>query len=126
MLVSVMMTVNNKSQSGSASVHGVSLDKNNVFSNKKPLDSVAFSCNTSSVMSEIRKAILEQMQKHNMTIYQISKLVKGKVPQRTVYAFLTAEKDTGTETAYILMKALGLTIAEKSNVKRDRRPIKEK
>ena len=109
-----------------ASVQGVSLSKKNHFSNKKPLDNIAFSCNTSSVMSEIREAILKQIHKRNMTIYQVSKLVGDKIPQRTVYAFLTSEKDTGTETACILMKALGLTIAEKSNVKRGKHPRKEK
>ena len=98
---------------------------NNIFL-KKPLDSIVLLCNNVIIMSEIREAILNQMKKHNMTIYQVSKLVKGKVPQRTVYAFLTAEKDTGTETACILMKALGLAIAGKNNVKRGKCPRKEK
>jgi len=76
-------------------------------------------------MSEIRNAILKEIEKSNMTIYQVAKLVEGKVPQRTVYAFLRGEEDSLTETASIIMKALGLTITRKSKVKRGRRPRKE-
>ena len=61
-------------------------------------------------MSEIRKAILKQMQKSNLTIYQVAKLVEDKIPQRTVYAFLRDEQDTGTKTASIIMNALGITM----------------
>jgi len=74
------------------------------------LGSIAVSCNNSCDMSEIRKAILKQMQKSNLTIYQVAKLVKGKVPQRTVYAFLRDEQDTVTKVASILMDALGITL----------------
>lgn len=66
-------------------------------------------------MSEIRKAILKEMHKRNMTIYQVAKLLKGKVSQRTVYAFLTGEKDAKSETASLIMKAMGLTITTKSD-----------
>jgi len=54
--------------------------------------------------------ILGQMLKLGVSIYQVSKLVKDKIPQRTVYAFLAGEKDACTETASVIMKALGLTI----------------
>lgn len=53
---------------------------------------------------------MKQMLKLGLSIYQVSKMVKDKIPQRTVYAFLTGEKDTGTEAASIIMKALGLTV----------------
>jgi hypothetical protein len=62
-------------------------------------------------MSEIKDMILGQMLKLGVSIYQVSKLVKDKIPQRTVYAFLAGEKDAGTETASVIMKAIGLTIA---------------
>ena len=45
---------------------------------ENPLDIVADSCNNKVNMSEIRKAILKQMNKSGMTIYQIAKLVDGK------------------------------------------------
>lgn len=62
------------------------------------------------LMSQIRKAILEQMLELDLNIHQVSKLVKSEVPRRTVYAFLTGDKDTGTKTASLLMKAVGLTV----------------
>jgi len=61
-------------------------------------------------MSEIRDAILGQMLELGLSIYEVSKFVKDKIPQRTVYAFLAGEKDAGTETASVIMKAVGLTI----------------
>ena len=76
-------------------------------------------------MSEIRQAILKEMRRRNMTIYQLAQLVEGQVSQRTVYAFLRSEKDAKSETVSIIMKAMGLTITKISNVKRGRRPRKE-
>jgi len=64
-------------------------------------------------MSEIRERILKHMRKSGLTIYQVAKKVKDKVPQRTVYAFLTGEKDTRTETASIILRVIGLEIKEK-------------
>ncbi len=64
-------------------------------------------------MSDLRKVMLEEMEKYGLTIYQVAKLVDGRVPQRTVYGFLTAEKDTSTRTASILLDALGITLTPK-------------
>lgn len=61
-------------------------------------------------MSDIRQAILRQMLNLGLTIYQVSKMVEKRIPKRTVYAFLSGEKDTVTETASILMETLGLNI----------------
>lgn len=61
-------------------------------------------------MSDIRNAILQQMSSLGLTIYQVSKMVEGCIPKRTVYAFLSGEKDTGTVTASILMETLGLKV----------------
>lgn len=61
-------------------------------------------------MFDIRNTILEQISNLDINIYQVSKLVKDRIPKRTVYAFLSGEKDTGTETASILMEALGLKV----------------
>ena len=78
---------------------------------KKRLDSVVLLCNSATKMSsDIRKAILREMDRLGMNTYQLSKLLTGKVPQRTVYAFVRGEKDTKTETASVIMKTLGLTI----------------
>lgn len=86
------------------------------------LDMHATSCKD-MLMSQIRKAILEQMLKLNLNIHQVSRLVESEVPRRTVYAFLTGDKDTGTKTASALMEAVGLTV--KSDVKKTS-SIKEK
>lgn len=64
-------------------------------------------------MSYIRDAILKQMSSLGLTIYQVSKMVESLIPKRTVYAFLSGEKDTGTEAASILMEALGLDVEVK-------------
>jgi hypothetical protein len=95
------------------------------FFYKRVVDNAAFLCNIMFIMSEIREAILKHMNKSGMTIYQVGKLVEGKVPQRTIYAFLTGEKDAGTRTASIIMKALGLTVTTKPIVKRGKSPRKE-
>jgi hypothetical protein len=70
-------------------------------------------------MSNIRKVILQQMANLGLNIYQVAQIVKDSIPKRTVYAFLTGEKDTGTNTASVLLDALGLKIEiEKDVVKR--------
>jgi len=66
-------------------------------------------------MSEIREAILKEVRRRKMTIYQVAELVKGKVSQRTVYTFLRGEKDAKSETISIIMKALGLKIVKTTN-----------
>ena len=75
-------------------------------------------------MSE-RKVILEEIKKSGLTIYKVAKLVEGKIPQRTVYAFLRGEEDSLTATSSVIMAALGLTITRKSKLKKGRRPRKE-
>jgi len=76
-------------------------------------------------MSKIRDIILKQMQTSGLTIYRISKMVEGKVPQRTVYDFLSGKTDASTEVASAILDALGLKIIDKSNVTRGKRPRKE-
>ncbi|MBC8470755.1 MAG: hypothetical protein H8D56_14880 [Planctomycetes bacterium] len=61
-------------------------------------------------MIDIRNTILEQISNLDINHYQVSKMVKDRIPKRTVYAFLSGEKDTGTKTASILMEALGLKV----------------
>jgi hypothetical protein len=61
-------------------------------------------------MSEIRQKILEQMRRQGLTKYAVWKLVESDIPRRTVYSFLSGEKDAGTKKASIIMKAVGLKI----------------
>jgi len=62
------------------------------------------------LMIDIRNTILEQISSLDINHYQVSKMVEDRIPKRTVYAFLSGEKDTGTKTASILMEALGLKV----------------
>ena len=77
-------------------------------------------------MSKIRDLILKEMRKSGLTTYRLCQMVEGNVPRRTVYDFLSGKKDTSTKVTWILMEALGLTITNKSNVKRGKQhPRKE-
>ena len=77
-------------------------------------------------MSDIRKVILKRMGELGLTIYQVSKLVEGKIPQRTVYSFLSKKQDTSTKVASKIMKAIGLNITVTKTSKRGKRSRKEK
>ena len=76
----------------------------------------------SSSMMDIRQAILEQLDKNEWTIYQLAKKVEGKVPRRTVYAYMRGEEDSLSKTVAILLEAAGLHI---TTTKRAKRPGKE-
>lgn len=76
-------------------------------------------------MADIRQSILERMRELDWTINHVSVLVQGRIPRRTVYAYLTGEVDARTEVASILMDVLDLTITSKP-VKRAGRPRKER
>jgi hypothetical protein len=76
-------------------------------------------------MINIRDAILKKIKKDGLTINQVANLpkVKSKIPRRTVYAYLSGEKDSASKTVSILLDAVGLTI---TTTKRAKRPGKEK
>ena len=52
------------------------------------------------------------MKEEGLTIYRVTKLLEGKVPQRTVYAFLSGDQDTTTAVAYKIMQVVGLDISK--------------
>jgi hypothetical protein len=68
-----------------------------------------------SDMSKIRRAILSRMHELGLTTYRVSKMVEGRVPQRTVYDFLSGKTDASTEVASAIIEALGLKISTKAN-----------
>ncbi len=72
-------------------------------------------------MLDLRQAILDQIEKSGMTINHVAKLVEGKIPRRTVYAYLRGEEDSLSKTVSVLLEAVGLTIT----TKRAMRPRKE-
>jgi hypothetical protein len=63
-------------------------------------------------MIDIRDAILKKMKKDGLTKNQVANLPKVKryIPRRTVYAYLSGEKDSASKTVSILLDAVGLTI----------------
>ncbi len=76
-------------------------------------------------MLDIRQAILEQIEKSGMTINQVAKLVEGKIPRRTVYAYLREEEDSLSKTVSVLLEAVGLTITTTKRAKRLRKEQKK-
>jgi len=65
---------------------------------------------------------LNQLEKSGLKINQLAKRVEGKIPRRTVYAYLRGEEDSLSKTVSILLEAVGLTI---TTTKRAKRPRKE-
>jgi hypothetical protein len=91
---------------------------------RKRLDKMCRILHTMS-MADIRQSILDRMLEFGWTINHVSVLVQGRIPRRTVYAYLTRESDTRTEVASVLMEVLGLTITSKP-VRWAGRPRKER
>jgi hypothetical protein len=87
------------------------------------LDSIALGCNI-VIMSVLRDAILKRMKELHVTTYRLSKMVEGKVCQRTVYTFISGEADARSEVVSALMQALDLEITVKGNVRRSKRSRK--
>ena len=67
-------------------------------------------------MDMIKKAIKVEMERRGWTCYKLVKELDGKLPQRTVYAYLSEKKDSANkrdisaERASIILKELGLKI----------------
>ena len=81
-----------------------------------------------SGVMDIRDAILKKIKKDKLTINQVADLpkVKGKIPRRTVYAYLSGEKDSASKTVSILLDAVGLTITTTKKANGPRRKEKKK
>ena len=54
----------------------------------------------------------------DMNPNQLSEILKGKIPRRTIYDFLSGKTDARTEVASELMKVLGLDLRPKFHKKR--------
>ena len=67
-------------------------------------------------MDIIKKAILIEMKRRDWSCYRLSQELEGKLPRRTVYAYLSDKegsvnkRDISAERASIILKALGLKI----------------
>jgi hypothetical protein len=122
MSLSVAMSESNERRGLRASPPGVSLGKISPIFRSEGLDSMCVILHTMS-MADIRQSILDRMKELDWTINHVSVLVNGRIPRRTVYAYLTGESDARTEVASVLMEVLGLTITVQP-VKRASRPRK--
>ena len=91
---------------------------------KMGLDLIAGFCHI-NLMSMLRDTILKRMEELGLTTYRLSKMVEGKIPRRTVYAFISGEFDASSKVVSALMKVLGLGIKVNKTVKRGTGPRKE-
>jgi len=64
-------------------------------------------------MTMIRKAIIKRMNELNLNPNRLSEMLKGRIPRRTIYDFLSGKTDARTEVASALMKALELELKPK-------------
>lgn len=75
----------------------------------------------------IRESIQNELRRRGWSHYRLAKKLEGKMPARTVYAYLSGECDLVSERVSKMLEVLGLMITPKPNVKRGkRRPRKEK
>ena len=58
----------------------------------------------------IKKAIEDELERRGWSRYRLTKELEGKMPARTVYAYLSGERDLSSERASKILKALGLKI----------------
>jgi hypothetical protein len=70
-------------------------------------------------MTMIREAIKERMKELNLKPCHLYEMLKNEIPRQTIYDFLTEKdnnnnwRDTRTEVASAMMKALGLEVKPK-------------
>jgi hypothetical protein len=65
---------------------------------------------TSVAMNQsFREIIKREMKRRDMSAYRLAKLVEGRIPPRSVYAYMTGT-DIGGETVAILAEALQLQL----------------
>ena len=64
-------------------------------------------------MTMIRKVIIKRMNELNLNPNQLSEMLKGRIPRRTLYDFLSGKTDARSEVVSELMKVLGLELKPK-------------
>ena len=55
------------------------------------------------------------MNELKLTTNQLSEMLKGKIPRRTLYYFLSGKTDARTEVASELMRVLGIELIPKKH-----------
>lgn len=62
----------------------------------------------------IRETIKQELKRRGWSYYRLAKELKGKMPARTVYAYLAGDCDLVSERVSIILGSLELTIKRKS------------
>jgi len=62
----------------------------------------------------IRQKIHDELQRRRWSRYRLEKELQGKIPARTVYAYLSGHCDLGSDRVSIMLQTLGLTITNKT------------
>ncbi|MHC4753630.1 MAG: hypothetical protein ACYTBP_00675 [Planctomycetota bacterium] len=58
----------------------------------------------------IRNTINSELNRRGWSRYRLEKQLKGKIPARTIYAYLSGQCDLGSERVSIILSELDLTI----------------
>jgi 1,2-phenylacetyl-CoA epoxidase catalytic subunit len=65
-------------------------------------------------MDIIKKAIKSELKRRGWSHYRLAKELKGKLPERTLYSYLSDEqksnRDISAQRASIILKELGLKV----------------
>jgi len=67
-------------------------------------------CSMVYYMDMIKKAIEDELKRRGWSRYRLTKELEGKMPARTVYAYLSGERDLSSERVSKIMEKLGLGI----------------
>ena len=73
----------------------------------------------------IRETIRKELKQRGWSYYRLAKELKGKMPARTVYAYLAEDCDLVSERVSIILEILDITLITKSHKERGRHPRKE-
>ena len=58
----------------------------------------------------IKQAIQNELERKGWSHYRLVKELEGKMPARTIYAYLSGERDLSSERASVILETLGLKI----------------
>ena len=58
----------------------------------------------------IKKAIEDELERRGWSRYRLTKELEGKMPARTVYAYISGERDLSSERVSKILKAIDLKI----------------
>ena len=72
----------------------------------------------------LRDTILKRMADLDLTINQVAVMLKGRIPRRTIYEYLSGRSDARSEVVSEIMNVLNLIIIVKP-LKRAKSPRKE-